>query len=66
MSRFAAFELSHVRELLDERQKTMVERGYRWCIVDKEVRRICSMHRRQEIADRRALSLERDSEKNYE
>ena len=66
MSRFAAFEQSHVRELLDERQKTMVERGYRWCIVDKEVRRICSLHRRQEIADRRALSLERDAHKRDE
>lgn len=58
MNRFAAFELSQVRELLNERQKSMEDRGYRWCIVDKESRRICSLHLRQELADRRALALE--------
>ena len=58
MSRFAAFELSQVQDLLDESQKRLVDRGYRWCIVDKEQRRICSLHIRQELADRRALSLE--------
>ncbi len=58
MSRFAAFELSHVYDLLDESQKQMAERGYRWCILDKELRRVCSLHLRQDLADRRALSLE--------
>jgi hypothetical protein len=58
MNRFAAFELSQVCELLDDRQKPLAERGFRWCIVDKEVRRICSLHRRQELADRRAIALE--------
>lgn len=59
MNRFAAFECSHVWDLLDERQRALVERGFRWCIVDKEFGRVCSMHRRQDIADRRALALER-------
>ncbi len=58
MNRFAAFELTHVQNMLDERQKQLAERGYRWCIVDKELRRICSLHVRQDIADRRARSLE--------
>jgi hypothetical protein len=58
MSRFAAFEITFVADLLDENQRAMAERGYRWCILDKDLRRICSLHLRQEIADRRALSLE--------
>lgn len=58
MNRFAAFECTQVWDLLDEKQRALVERGYLWCIVDKDFQRVCSLHMRQEIADRRALSLE--------
>jgi hypothetical protein len=60
MNRFAAFECVHVWDLLNENQRALVERGFRWCIVDKEYNRVCSMHQRQDIADRRALTLERE------